>query len=200
MSIFEACILIACVISYFWQMDFEILHTERLLLRKASVEEFHYIFKHYNDEELKAFFGLTTDEELQKEKDKYNNGYTSYNRSFLLFHLIDKATQQNIGACGFHNWFAMHSRSEIGYHLRDESNKRKGFMKEALQAIIAYGFNNMNLNRIEAVISPKNEPSLKLAKHYNFKQEGYLKEHYCLDGVLEDSVIFGLLKKEYEAQ
>lgn len=181
-------------------MNFEILHTERLLLRKSSVEEFDYVFNHYNDDELKAFLGIGSDEELQKEKEKYNKGYTSYNRSFLLFHLIDKATQQNIGACGFHNWFAMHSRSEIGYHLRDDSHKRKGFMKEALQAIIAYGFNNMNLNRIEAVISPKNEPSLRLAKHYNFKEEGCLKEHYCVDGVLEDSIIFGLLKKEYEAQ
>jgi ribosomal-protein-alanine N-acetyltransferase len=71
-------------------------------------------------------------------------------------------------------------------------------MKEALKPIIDYGFNQMKLNRIEALIAPNNIPSLKLIKHFNFKEEGLLKNHYLKDGVYEDSLFFGLLAHEYQ--
>ncbi len=69
-------------------------------------------------------------------------------------------------------------------------------MKEAVKAIIDYGFENMNLRRIEAYVGPTNEASLKIMMHFNFQQEGYLKKHYVYDDVSEDSVVFALLRKE----
>lgn len=70
-------------------------------------------------------------------------------------------------------------------------------MSEAVKAIIHHGFTKMNLNRIEALVSPKNNPSFKLIANLGFSQESVLKEHYNVDGVLEDSFLFALLKSEY---
>jgi len=66
--------------------------------------------------------------------------------------------------------------------------------------IIDYGFNTMQLNRIEAFISPNNIASQKTVLGQGFRQEGVLKEHYCKDDVIEDSLVFGLLKKDYLAR
>ncbi len=181
-------------------MEFETLTTERLILRKSTPEVYSFIFNNYTDDELKLFLGITTDDELNLEKNKFAGGYTTYRISFLFFHIIDKNTNQTIGGCGFHNWYAQHSRSEMGYHISSDDHKRKGFMTEAVKAVIDYGFNNMGLNRIEAIISPNNIASLKTIEKFNFKKEGYLKEHYFSNGVLEDSLIFGLLKSEYQQQ
>ncbi len=178
-------------------MEFEYLHTERLLLRKSTIVEYNYVFNHYTNNELKAFFGITLDHELEKEKEKFYGGYVTYNRSFLFFHLIDKNTQVNMGGCGFHNWFAEHARSEIGYALLHNDYKQKGFMTEALKPIIQYGFEKMSLNRIEALVSPNNTASIKLIEKSGFSKEGYLREHYTNKGTKEDSVLYGLLKKEY---
>lgn len=178
-------------------MIFELLETQQLILRKLTPETYNYIFQQYNDNELKAFLGIATDEELAKEKDKFRKGIATYNKSFANFQLIDKQTNTIIGACGFHTWYTEHRRAEIGYALNNDSYKGKGIMSEALKAVIDYGFKEMNLNRIEAFIGPKNEASLRLVQKLNFTKEGHLRKHYCKNNIMEDSVVFSLLKDEY---
>lgn len=56
----------------------------------------------------------------------------------------------------------------------------------------------MKLHRIEAFIGPHNLPSQKLVQKMGFKKEGLLREHYCKKGVVEDSIVFSLLRREME--
>ena len=55
----------------------------------------------------------------------------------------------------------------------------------------------MGLNRIEAFVSPANEPSLRLLRGFGFAEEGRLRGHYCKNGMIEDSLCFGLLRNEW---
>lgn len=70
-------------------------------------------------------------------------------------------------------------------------------MSEALEAIIAYGFSELNLNRIEALVAPGNVPSIRLLVKNNFIQEAVLKQHYFHEGKFEDSIVFALLRADY---
>jgi ribosomal-protein-alanine N-acetyltransferase len=72
-------------------------------------------------------------------------------------------------------------------------------MKEAMKAILIYGFEQMGLNRVEAFIGPDNKASRSLVERYGFVIEGQLRQHFCYDGVLQDSVAYSLLASEYEA-
>jgi [ribosomal protein S5]-alanine N-acetyltransferase len=178
-------------------MNFTTIATKRLLLREMTPEVYRYVFNNYPDEELKYFFGLRNDEELGQKKQTWQNGLTMFNKSFLYFQLLKKDSGENIGWCGFHTWYVQHYRAEIGYTLTNETERRNGFMKEALPEIIRYGFEQMKLHRIEAFIGPGNAPSLKLVQNAGFVHEGHLREHYFKDGKIEDSVVFSLLKKEF---
>lgn len=178
-------------------MTFEFLMTERLLLRKLSPETFEYIYNNYSDDELLVFLGLSNLEQLEIEKAKYKKGLTTFNKSFLYFQLLDKSNQKIIGWCGYHTWYFDHFRAEIGYGLFDESQKNKGIMTEAIKAILDYGFHQMKLNRVEAFIGTYNTPSLKLVAKFGFAKEGVLRSHYFKNNVMEDSVVFSLLKEEY---
>lgn len=178
-------------------MMIETLSTDRLILRKLTQEVYDHVFNNYTDQELQSFFGLATQEQLKKEKEKYSKGLSTYNRTFLHFQLIDKATNKIIGGCGYHTWYIDHARAEIGYDIKDESYKRKGLMSEAVKKIIEYGFNTMNLHRIEALVGPNNTASLKIINSMGFIKEGHLREHYFKNGNIEDSVVFSLLKQEY---
>ena len=91
-----------------------------------------------------------------------------------------------------------HRRAELGYAFFDESFRGKGLMAEAVKAVIAYGFHQMDLHRIEAHISPHNLPSLKLIRKFHFTEEGLLRKHYFTNGVREDSKVFSLLREEFE--
>lgn len=175
-------------------MQLTVLNTERLSLRKITPEVYDYIYNTLSEEEQLRFLSLVSLEELKKEQEKHKKGLATYNKTFVYFHLIDKETELVIGWCGYHTWYIDHNRAEIGYELIDDTYKNKGFMTEALQLIIAYGFDQMSLNRIEAFISLENIPSFKLLTKFGFMQEGLLKNHYLKDGAYEDSAVFSLLK------
>lgn len=179
-------------------MTFEILPTERLLLRKLTEDDYFYIFQHLNDVEIMQLLNIETSDKLAIEKQKQAKGYSTFNKRFLIFQLLDKETQQIIGWCGYHTWYIDHGRAEIGYGLIDEHTKGKGLMTEALKAVLQYGFEEMQLSRVEAFVAPENIPSLKLVQKFNFTREGQLRKHYLKDGNLEDSVVFGLLKEEWQ--
>ncbi len=178
-------------------MLFEELKTERLFLRKLTPEIYQHIYENYSDEMIMDFLALKSSDELNKEKEKYNKGISTYNRSFVNFRLFDNESRQHVGNCGFHTWYTEHFKAEIGYDIPNESFKRRGFMTEALRTIFDYGFNIMKLNRIEAFVGPDNIPSLKLMDIFGFKKEGHMRQHYCKNNEMQDSVIFSLLRSEY---
>jgi [ribosomal protein S5]-alanine N-acetyltransferase len=181
-------------------MNFNVIPTKRLLLREMTPQVYQHVFVNYTDEELKLFFGLQTDEALEQKKGMYNNGMTTFNKSFLYFQLLKKDSKENIGWCGYHTYYTQHSRAELGYVLTAENERAKGYMKEALPEIIKYGFDTVKLHRIEAFVGPTNTPSLKLIEQLGFRKEGHLKEHYFKNGIAEDSILFGLLRSEYESR
>ncbi|MEO8515161.1 MAG: GNAT family protein [Flavobacterium sp.] len=179
-------------------MEFEVLTTKRLFLRKLTPEVFAYLFENYSKDEIKTQLGLTTDEEFIKEKEKHQGGYTTYDRSILSFLLILKENNETIGRCGYHNWYSDHYKAELGYALSKNEYKRNGYMGEAVKAVLEYGFNTMHLNRIEACVGPTNIASQSIIISNGFIQEGYLRQHFLRDGEMQDSLIFSLLKEEYE--
>jgi [ribosomal protein S5]-alanine N-acetyltransferase len=179
-------------------MQFETITTNRLILRKITPEVHKYAHTNFGDAELREFFALTTETAYEREMQMAQGGLTTFNKSFLWFHLLDKTSGAHIGWCGYHTWYTGHARAEIGYALYDDNYKGKGLMTEALRTVIDYGFNEMKLNRIEALIADYNIPSLKLVENFGFQKEGVLRGHYFVDGKAEDSVVFGLLQSEYQ--
>ncbi len=181
-------------------MDFEQFNTQRLILRKLDPPTLSHVHETMDNDTLKDFLGLKSDAELRLEKSKYKKGLSTYNRKFLYFQLLDKSNQNIIGWCGYHTWYIDHDRAELGYVMYSDDVKGKGLMSEALSTIIEYGFNTMNLNRIEAFVGKDNAPSLRLMEKMKFSQEGLLRQHYVNKGVAEDSLVFALLRSEYVDQ
>jgi [ribosomal protein S5]-alanine N-acetyltransferase len=181
-------------------MDFEIIETNRLILKGISPELMKRIFEQCEKSEIKTLLGHRSEEDYLKEEYKHKNGYSSYNRSFMLFLLTEKGSGSIIGRCGIHNWNADHRRAEIGYVMEQEESKRRGLMTEALEAVIEFGFNKMKLNRLEALVGAGNVASLRLLEKFNFKPEGRLRSHYNNAGKFEDSLLFSRLYEEHNAE
>ncbi|MCB9194863.1 MAG: GNAT family N-acetyltransferase [Flavobacteriales bacterium] len=178
-------------------MNFEHLTTDRLILRKVTQEVLDQVFSNLSESDQQTFFGNTSPEDFQSEKDRYEKGYSTFNKTLLYFQIIDKNTKAVIGWCGYHTWYVPHSRAEIGYMLYHEKYMGQGIMSEAIIPIIKYGFEQMNLNRIEAFVGPTNTASLALMKKLGFIKEGHLRRHYFKNNQMEDSIVFGLLREEF---
>lgn len=71
-------------------------------------------------------------------------------------------------------------------------------MKEAITAVLRYGFQEMNLNRIEAIIDPANTSSVQLLEKIHFVQEGLLREYELGQKGFDDVYMYSILKRDYE--
>ena len=72
-------------------------------------------------------------------------------------------------------------------------------MYQALEAVIDFAFNTLELHRIEADVDTENAGSLGILEKLGFKREGLFRERWFVYGERQDSVMFGLLKHEWPA-
>lgn len=110
--------------------------------------------------------------------------------------IADKASNELIGALTFFSISGTHARAEVGYSLMSKY-QGKGLGTEALSTALKYGFDTLNLYRIEADVDPRNTGSIKLLEKLNFKREGFLRQRWRVNGEVCDSVLLGLLKEDY---
>lgn len=171
--------------------------TPRLILKSVTPALIHELFNSKPEEAIKSYLCLD-DAAFEHYKDMHEKGMETHRISMFFFLLIEKETGLPIGECGFHTWNKSHNRTELFYNMRNENSKRKGYMTEALQDVLKFGFTELGLHRIEALIAADNEPSLKLLLRYGFSKEGTMREDYVVNGKNEDSDCYSLLKWEWE--
>jgi ribosomal-protein-alanine N-acetyltransferase len=95
-----------------------------------------------------------------------------------------------------YGWDKTARQAEIEYDL-EPTYWGQGIMTEALGAVLKYGFEEMRLNRIQAIIDPKNDRSMNLVTRLSFKKERVLRQRSCFNGRLNDDAIFSLLYEEW---
>jgi RimJ/RimL family protein N-acetyltransferase len=89
-------------------------------------------------------------------------------------------------------------RAELGYALA-RAAWGCGYVAEALPPLVDYAFTHLDLNRLDAVIDPRNAPSARVLERLGFVHEGTQREHYIIRGEKSDSGLYGLLRSDWEA-
>ena len=88
--------------------------------------------------------------------------------------IVRRADGQLIGTCGYNRLFKRHFRGIIGYDL-GRAYWGQDYMAEALRTMLAYGLATLNLHRIEALVMPGNERSVRVLEKLGFQEEGILR-------------------------
>lgn len=178
--------------------DQPILEDARLLLRPLQPADRDFIFRHFSDPQVTRYLLdeppladlAGADELIQVYLDPA--AQARCNRWVILL----KDGGQPVGTCGFHAWSHVNHRAEIGYDLAPDCWGR-GIMSAAVRLAIDYAFQNMQLNRIAAVVYVENEPSARLLGRLGFRLEGCLRAYHCLNGVYYDHNLFSLLRQDW---
>ena len=106
-------------------------------------------------------------------------------------------TNTVIGTVTLFNLSLSNGRAEIGYAM-GSAHWGKGYMNEALKALIAHAFDVMNFRRLEADVDPRNTTSIRTLERLGFQREGFLRERWHVGGELQDAFFYGLLKREWQ--
>jgi ribosomal-protein-serine acetyltransferase len=103
-----------------------------------------------------------------------------------------------IGGIGMHHWEHVTKKAQIGYWISGQY-EGKGIIHKSLSLFIGFLFNNVGLNKIEIHYDPANKRSAAVAKKLGFATEGYLRQSVLRNGRLEDMIVTGLLKSEWQS-
>lgn len=90
----------------------------------------------------------------------------------------------------------MHRQAKLGYWLGVPYWNR-GYMTEAVQALVGYGFTELGLNKITASHFARNPASGRVMQKLGMTQEGLLRQDVRKNDDFEDLVLYGLLAEEW---
>jgi ribosomal-protein-alanine N-acetyltransferase len=173
------------------------LETNRLNLRRLKSEDVSEIFALRSNPEIMKFIPRPLMKTREEALEFISVMDANVNNNILLnWAITTKEEDKLIGMIGFYRMKPENYRAEVGYILSAEFHGQ-GIITEALERIIQFGFDEMKLNSIEAVIDPGNYGSEKVLLKNNFVKEGHFKEHTFFEGKFLDSVFYSLLKKNY---
>jgi len=178
--------------------SFPPLETNRLILRSIRRADNAALFGILSDDKVTRYYddeSFTDLGQAVSQIEAWENGFVS--KRCVRWGIVRKGELEIIGTCGFYGFHTRHMRASIGYELT-RAAWRQGIMTEALDVIIAFGFTEMDLNRIDAVVLPENKASILLLEKLGFSQEGILKEYenWGNKGFV-DVLMLSLLKKTW---
>ena len=175
------------------------IETPRLRLRAARPEDAATLLEIYGDPRVMRYWSSAPWTEMAQAHafiERENSGLESGAHLGLVIERIEDA--RVLGRCTLYDIHRENRRADIGYSLA-ASAWGQGYMDEALRALLRYGFERLELHRVEGDVDPRNAASLRVLERLGFQQEGLLRERWIVGGEVQDSAMYGLLRREWLA-
>lgn len=179
-------------------LPFKNLESERLLLRQMTANDINEVFEIRSNPDLMKYIPrpiLKNKEEVLELIDTIN-GNIAENKG-INWAITLKPDNKLLGYIGHYRIKWENFRSEIGYMILPEA-QGKGIVSEAVNLIIKYGFEEMKMHSLEAVVDPENIASAKVLEKNGFVKEAHFREDCFFNGKFYDSVIYSLLKSDLQ--
>ena len=176
------------------------LETERLILKKIVMANANDMYAYASLSEVTKYLLWSPHLNIDETK-----GYIEYiQREYRKGNYADwgitlKSTGVFIGTIGFADIDTRNNRGEIGYVLNPAYHGR-GFMTEAIQAVLKIAFAYLGLRRVQARIMAGNVASERLVERIGFRYEGTLRDHLYIKGAYRTIRIYSMLSDDYFAE
>lgn len=173
------------------------LETERLLIRALQQSDLPALLEMNSDPEVNRFLPYPIWTSMDDAHAWYLRTLKRIADGGTLYRVIvEKATNEPIGTCLVLHYSADDACAEVGYMQR-RSSWGKGFVREAVAAVIDDAFGTIGLRRLEAQINPLNVASCRVVESLGFTREGLLRKRWLDQDKVNDCAFYGLLREEW---
>ena len=170
------------------------LGTPRLILRKIQMSDAADIYEYSRDPQVSRHVLWEAHHSIHDSRGyiryihrQYRNGDPSS------WGITLRSNGKLIGTIGYMWWNETNRSAEVGYSL-SRAYWNQGYMTEALREVIRFGFEEMNLNRIEAQHELTNPASGKVMEKVGMRQEGVLRSRLYNKGRFVDVALYAILR------
>ena len=172
------------------------IRTTRLLLRKILPSDADDMFAYASDEMVTRYISYHH-HHLDESRERIDMLTKAYNTGECMIWGAElKEEAKMIGAAGFTRWDKMQSTAEIGYTL-GQPYWGRGLAKEIVLSLFRFGFEYMQLNRIEARCWVENERSAFVMQACGMQYEGVLRAQLLNHGKFRDVKMYSILRSEF---
>ena len=175
------------------------VHTDRLVLRPLRETDVEALFSIFSDERVMRYWSTPPWTSPQPAQDMIAADLAQTTRDHLRLGIELAESGLFLGTCSLFSINYTCRRAEVGYGLGSFA-WGQGYMHEALRALLDFGFGELDLNRIEADIDPRNNASARTLERLGFTREGYLRERWIVGDEVSDTALYGLLRREWRKQ
>jgi [ribosomal protein S5]-alanine N-acetyltransferase len=147
-----------------------------------------------NDPAIWRPIGRSTPLNANQEREFFENVVCADSSIHLLI-VVDSAP---VGTIGFDPIDDERRCATIGYWIAPEHHRR-GYGSDAIETLLAHGFDQLGLHRVSAQVFEFNEASKRLLESVGFVEEGVHREAEFVDGEWQDAHWYGLLEDEWPA-
>lgn len=178
--------------------NFPTFETERLILRKISLDDLEDIFAYGSNDKVSKYVTWDTHRTLSDTKQFIEFVLNKYAEKQVSPWAIEyKDNGRMIGTIDFVLWNPAHQTAEIGYVLHQDY-WGKGITAEAAKELIKFGFDKMDLIRIQARCFSENTGSKRVMEKIGMSYEGTLRKAVFIKEKHWDLKVFSILKEEFE--
>ena len=167
---------------------------ELVEINQSHLSDYYEIFKDEGTAKYYNIIPFKKKEDAQKYIDWFQSRYKENLGIRWGIKLIESVGI--IGTAGFNN-FQRHHRANLGFDLHVDF-QNKGYITEALSGILNFGFETLEINRIEAEVMQGNTASERVLEKLGFSNEGVLRDWMYWNNMHYDMTMFSLLRKEYK--
>lgn len=177
------------------------IETERLILRRFEYCDDDTMLKNWiADEKIQSLYSepvYKTKDEVRKLLDKYIESYER--NDYYRWAIIEKDSNECIGQIAYFLVDSKNHFAEIEYCIGADFQCR-GYATEATKAVIAYGFDKINLHKIQICTKTINKPSKRVIEKCGFTYEGTLRDYFYMNDTYIGRLYFSILRSEYESK
>jgi len=176
-------------------VDIPQIQTERLLLRNITERDMPFIYRLFSLEETNQFVSFDPVKDMADAWKIYEL-YCKPKPHLFRLAIVLSGTGELVGTIGLFSIDMENKRATLGYDLLPE-HWGKGYMTEAIGAMLKHAFTKMKLNRIQASAEPANVRSICCLERCGFRREGVLRQLDYYKGAYHDDVIYSIIKEEW---
>ncbi len=174
---------------------------DKIFLRGLELSDVDEILKHFNDVELRQFLGhpipVSKDEEEQWIRNTWENRKKGIE---YVFGIELKEKKLLIGTCSLFSIHPINRSAELGIAIWNKKYWSKGCGQEALNLLMGYGFNFLNLHSIYLVVNEDNLRAIRAYEKVGFTQSARHRQALFQDGKFKDTLLMDILEEEFRKQ
>ena len=174
------------------------IETARLILRRFSYADDEAMLKYWiADEKIQSMYAepvYTTKEAVKELLDTYIGSYEK--KDYYRWAVILKETRECIGQIAYFLVDSKNHFAEIEYCI-GSAFQRRGYATEATKAVIRFGFEQMNLHKVQISTKEINAASKRVIEKCGFTYEGTLRDYFYINGSYMGRLYFSILQNEF---